>query len=185
MRFQFPSNGKAYPKAESQSLSQSLSRFNSLQTGKHIQRFLNCSLYWRPRVSIPFKRESISKAGCGGRADVSTKVSIPFKRETISKANQDLNDSRRHCVSIPFKRESISKEKIAITFVLRLARFQFPSNGKAYPKRGTAMVATSPVVVSIPFKRESISKEDDDSVVEEHIINEFQFPSNGKAYPKS
>ena len=65
--FQFPSNGKAYPKYV---------RAEELKAA------------WE-KVSIPFKRESGSKAryhatktlGCG-------KVSIPFKRESVSKAQK-------------------------------------------------------------------------------------------------
>ena len=37
--------------------------------------------------------------------------------------------------------------------------FQFPSNGKAYPKLPEFANGLSPDIVSIPFKRESISKE--------------------------
>ena len=86
--FQFPSNGKPYPKTLCD-LSQKTGRcFNSLQTGNHIQSrtYLN-GIPGSDLVSIPFKRETISKVsrrislmvvqGC---------VSIPFKRETISKA---------------------------------------------------------------------------------------------------
>ena len=36
--------------------------------------------------------------------------------------------------------------------------FQFPSNGKAYPKKGRGRTAATAVKVSIPFKRESVSK---------------------------
>ena len=36
--------------------------------------------------------------------------------------------------------------------------FQFPSNGKAYPKRLRQIYADWSHNVSIPFKRESISK---------------------------
>ena len=61
--------------------------FNSLQTGKHIQR--------------------------------------------------ELHKARRkngHGVSIPFKRESISKAEQLTLHLPGLKKFQFPSNGKAYPK---------------------------------------------------
>ena len=61
--------------------------------------------------------------------------------------------------------------------------FQFPSNGKAYPKTKHKFFKKNfRRRVSIPFKRESVSK------VIIGIISvggrEFQFPSNGKAYPK-
>ena len=63
-------------------------------------------------------------------------------------------------VSIPFKRESISKVQCKHRHLSREEfEFQFPSNGKAYPKLMTRSSVTSSVVM-------------------------FQFPSNGKAYPK-
>ena len=45
------------------------------------------------------------------------------------------------------------------TAVTTVNKFQFPSNGKAYPKR-VAMATFSfvTVAVSIPFKREGVSK---------------------------
>ena len=65
-------------------------------------------------------------------------------------------------VSIPFKRESLSKVIIQVHRLRYLARFQFPSNGKAYPK----------------FKQIQKAQGNLDAF-------EFQFPSNGKAYPKT
>ena len=65
--FQFPSNGKAYPK-ESIWIRPShepgnYHGFNSLQTGKPIQRKHQPKNLWLILfVSIPFKRESLSKA---------------------------------------------------------------------------------------------------------------------------
>ena len=38
-------------------------------------------------------------------------------------------------------------------------RFQFPSNGKAYPKGINPEAAIESYLVSIPFKRESVSKD--------------------------
>ena len=90
-------------------------RFDSLQTGKPIQR-------------IMFTQPPATQASEG--------VSIPFKRESLSKGLYCIGDSANHFV------------------------FQFPSNGKAYPKA---------------FVREHIAAED---------ATAFQFPSNGKAYPK-
>ena len=61
--------------------------------------------------------------------------------------------------------------------------FQFPSNGKAYPKTMGSAEALINALVSIPFKRESVSQ---GMIVRPHNrqFNMFQFPSNGKAYPK-
>ena len=62
-------------------------RFNSLQTGKHIESrdvFRDGQL---GRVSIPFKRESTLKEEKQGRTATATctRVSIPFKRESTLK----------------------------------------------------------------------------------------------------
>ena len=63
-----------------------LIRFNSLQTGKHIQSISSRRKGSKSRVSIPFKRESISKASLIDFGTIKIKkVSIPFKRESISK----------------------------------------------------------------------------------------------------
>ena len=141
--FQFPSNGKAYPKS-------------------------NRCCHRRPpklQVSIPFKRESLSKVLCISQMNTSLKWSC-FNSLQTGKPIQRNPDSPvswlwRYFVSIPFKRESLSKE------VIRIPRgkketpvFQFPSNGKAYPKRYRYRRNRSGFeCVSIPFKRESLSKE--------------------------
>ena len=113
-KFQFPSNGKAYPK---------------FQQYDHI---IGGGL-----VSIPFKRESVSKEAIGIKVLGTDSVSIPFKRESVSKV--DIFDK----------------------FVSAIEKFQFPSNGKAYPKDECSNQRT---------------ETGDDA---------FQFPSNGKAYPKN
>ena len=66
--FQFPSNGKAYPKQEMAQLNNETRSF----------------------VSIPFKRESISKEQNPDHFQNGVFVSIPFKRESISKVIFDL-----------------------------------------------------------------------------------------------
>ena len=213
-RFQFPSNGKAYPKkcqikkavkpktssfnslqtgkpiqreAPWSPKSSTISRFNSLQTGKPIQRKQPSHhlLLQNYLVSIPFKRESLSKGENLFRQTVGRSVSIPFKRESLSKGQSESCNKRwKNWVSIPFKRESLSKEIGWVDLSQRFkmsfnslqtgkpiqsspyhqretgtkSLFQFPSNGKAYPKKviGTNIVITP--IVSIPFKRESLSK---------------------------
>ena len=64
------------------------------------------------------------------------------------------------CVSIPFKRESGSKEtQRKGQKIWYHQRFQFPSNGKADPKRHLGDESCNDSTrVSIPFKRESGSK---------------------------
>ena len=72
---------------------------------------------------------------------------------------EDLLLIAKTYVSIPFKRESVSKVEFFCTTWNEDLLFQFPSNGKVYPKPTTA---------------------------ERYVTEttEFQFPSNGKAYPK-
>ena len=88
--FQFPSNGKADPKTGRRGFR--LARkwsFNSLQTGKRIQSITtDCHGYLPVRVSIPFKRESGSKAHKKENTDETHEVSIPFKRESGSKVKK-------------------------------------------------------------------------------------------------
>ena len=62
--FQFPSNGKVYPKSQDEGFSYPYS-----------------TLY----VSIPFKRESVSKVLFYRLRIKGKEVSIPFKRESVSK----------------------------------------------------------------------------------------------------
>ena len=64
-------------------------------------------------------------------------------------------------VSIPFKRESVSKVCSFGGDAIYIPMFQFPSNGKAYPKEGMIH-----------------------GMEHELFHFGFQFPSNGKAYPK-
>ena len=114
--FQFPSNGKTYPKvAQANDEFRKRVSFNSLQTGKGIQR----------HVRVPVSSLALLVA-----------VSIPFKRERVSKVSKGFD------------------------LVRLTSMFQFPSNGKGYPKRGKG-ISFVPISreVSIPFKRERVSKD--------------------------
>ena len=86
------------------------------------------------KVSIPFKRESVSQVLWRDVIGEFFKVSIPFKRESVSQVTcknakgeeyQSFNSLQtgkripRHCND---------------TWSKTLTEFQFPSNGKAYPK---------------------------------------------------
>ncbi len=113
--FQFPSNGKAYL---------NLHQFGD---GRSPHR----------RVSIPFKRESVSE------------------HESL----QEGGDYDCPTVSIPFKRESVSEPYIGPREPACMAKFQFPSNGKAYlNETETEGFNCHYANVSIPFKRESVSE---------------------------
>ena len=108
------------------------------------------------------------------------RVSIPFKRESVSERKmQTLGDLLRSEVSIPFKRESVSEPKKLPLYKIN-PEFQFPSNGKAYLNPVEMSAIDIVVKVSIPFKRESVFR-----VLKNLAGNSaqlFQFPSNGKAY---
>ena len=61
-KFQFPSNGKAFPNQYEKMVTHPFVRFNSLQTGRHFRTpNLNRCSYTAYQVSIPFKREGISE----------------------------------------------------------------------------------------------------------------------------
>ena len=87
-------------------------------------------------------------------------VSIPFKREGISKdRNGNRCTHKRRVVSIPFKRESISKDKTVAAMVDGTERFNSLQTGKHIQRiLNEARLSEDTDVVSIPFKRESISK---------------------------
>ena len=168
MRFQFPSNGKAYPKP-SVSVPSALRGSNGLP------------------VSIPFKRESISKVMhyCNQATPIIQPVSIPFKRESISKVRCSILPPKTiKTVSIPFKRESISKVGRPEFHVETLFIVSIPFKRESISKGiGEILGWVCRFRVSIPFKRESISKD----IVYNNRARRcimFQFPSNGKAYPK-
>ena len=185
--FRFPSNGKAYPKAITGLFYNKVESFDSLQTGKPIQsvNLISNVHHIHSVVSIPFKRESISKDVHIG--DVSGAIEFPFpsngkaypKHHPQTKAKEGnkewfpfpsngkaypkprlfLCSARMSRVSIPFKRESLSKESDLRARWQPRRQFPFPSNGKAYPKIiETTLTPKIHYHVSIPFKRESISK---------------------------
>ena len=158
--FQFPSNGKVYSKVKSYTAlgEHNWDCFNSLQTGKCIQR-KHCAR------SVPAKERfnSLQTGKCIQRIDVNVNVtqklvSIPFKRESVFKDNTWIPQGSDTTVSIPFKRESVFKGACSMLSVYRYFWFQFPSNGKVYSKIPTAITTITITIVSIPFKRESVFK---------------------------
>ena len=161
------------------------SSFNSLQTGRHIQRYFRFAFVFPKTVfQFPSNGKAYPKQIRRNFPVAVSGVSIPFKREGISKVRILLTGmSEKKCfnslqtgrhiqrcvattrgmrwiVSIPFKREGIYKVIFKISTQSQVHVFQFPSNGKAYPK---------------------CDNHGDHRVV---ALKKFQFPSNGKAYPK-
>ena len=161
-----------------------LESFNSLQTGRCIQSAAPLSYDERYAVSIPFKREGVSKAFEGikinevmlkfqfpsnGKVYPKAKsrkdgrrgggVSIPFKREGVSKEDcRHPHQRRKEIVSIPFKREGVSKARIEEGgYMVMVVSIPFKREGVSKEKQGFR-VRLGFRVVSIPFKREGVSK---------------------------
>ena len=162
--FQFPSNGKAYPKFTSIQLRCVCRKqsFNSLQTGKRIQRLVRSLTQPIPNliVSIPFKRESVSK-------DTITDNCL----KKMLKCFNSLQTGKR-----------IQRHVRTLKVTVQNNSFNSLQTGKAYPKLCLGSGCRISSGVSIPFKRESVSKVF--ATDEDPVVPEFQFPSNGKAYPK-
>ena len=137
--------------------------FNSLQTGKCIQR-----LQSHPRLKLP-----------------KLPFQFPSNGKVYPKMSRNGNSSHRHgcfnslqtgkCIQrkLPIPPEMvvwlcfnslqtgkcIQRWRHKLKIHLKLQRFQFPSNGKVYPKFVRGSLNISASgIVSIPFKRESVSK---------------------------
>ena len=162
--FQFPSNGKAYPKrGQRMNTTYKCWEFQFPSNGKaYPKEGIITFVSYFISVSIPFQRESLSKVNLDEYNEnlLNGKVSIPFQRESLSKGTWAQPIHIHTHVSIPFQRESLSKVKWFLSWELCDKLFQFPSNGKAYPKK----------------EQRFASRAD--------RLSGFQFPSNGKAYPK-
>ena len=212
--FQFPSNGKAYPKergAETEQVIKEVFQFPS--NGKaypKTSKSFPCG-FLDLRVSIPFKRESISKEV--GKTVRLTATGTGFNSLQTGKHIQSQikvrGSGHNSQVSIPFKREKHIQSVVDwIVFSPGTLLFQFPSNGKAYPKVSTLersckengcfnSLQTGKHIQSY-FQTEAErsciqsfnslqtgkhiqSKEGEAIII---CVEMFQFPSNGKAYPK-
>ena len=165
--FQFPSNGKAYPKCS-----------------MWLIDYIRWCLFQFPSNGKAYPKIPKSVKGWN-----TTKVSIPFKRESLSKATTKIHARRQASTSFNSLQtgKPIQRPDNAGNVASEGNAFQFPSNGKAYPKQCDFCVRESHHGnVSIPFKRESLSKDGSVSMPRRHTPTfMFQFPSNGKAYPKT
>ena len=163
--FQFPSNGKAYPKTNMDRTGTArFLCFNSLQTGKPIQSSLkytwqgNC----KTRFQFPSNGKAYPKLNATRICGKGRKVSIPFKRESLSKVMVPLfgcGIKEVETVSIPFKRESLSKEGTASGTKTMTGSFNSLQTGKPIQRNLSRFRKRFLRTVSIPFKRESLSKE--------------------------
>ena len=161
--FQFPSNGKPYPKGLPQDQFEPMMSFNSLQTGNHIQslhehqRYRTESwLFQFPSNGKPYPKTTEQPA----KRCLDSSVSIPFKRESISKEYKKERDARRKKSFNSLQTGNHIQRQMARTWKISTSKFQFPSNGKPYPKELNNNVTGWCGLVL------------------------FQFPSNGKPYPK-
>ena len=140
-------------------------RFNSLQTGKCIQRAWksaftkaddeafqfpsNGKVYSeKQKIYLSAHRRHLCfnslqtgkciQSGTGGPVqELYDNVSIPFKRESVFRVapRRHNGGSRESKVSIPFKRESVFRVFSNPVHRVKRLLFQFPSNGKVYSER--------------------------------------------------
>ena len=112
--------------------------FNSLQTGKRIQSFQGSVLrHYRLFVSIPFKRESVSKEHLSQRPkwvlelgfnslQTGKRIQRPTWAGTEKREGLSFNSLQTG--------KRIQRSPLQVSSFGSLYPFQFPSNGKAYPK---------------------------------------------------
>ena len=189
--FQFPSNGNAYHKPEKTNHDKATHMFPFPSNGKVHRKFKTNRVikHKTDRFPFPSNGKAYHKRSIAALIEVAlTRVSIPFKRESVSQVTHNT-----HCwletifsVSIPFKRESVSQELTMTCISKSVISFHSLQTGKRIqrllPFTRTTVGTRS---VSIPFKRESVSK-----ALKKHLLlllfpRMFPFPSNGKADPKT
>ena len=110
--FQFPSNGKAYPKEFSKATNIYKSLFQFPSNGKAYPKLVNAekgSKVHRITFQFPSNGKAYPKWCSKNCSERGYNVSIPFKRESLSKAREEVIIKNLKKVSIPFKRESLSK----------------------------------------------------------------------------
>ena len=138
--FQFPTNGKAYPKREvlMNFLKGLMLLFQFPTNGKAYPKLSDAEQTFFPTLEFQFPTngKAYPKRKRKRRLIVGRlKVSIPYERESLSKAWQCLPSVPTYQVSIPYERESLSKVFSKLEEVrMVVKKFQFPTNGKAYPK---------------------------------------------------
>ena len=134
--------------------------FNSLQTGKRNQRATNDTHH---HVAIDsFNSLQTGKRNQSRTKkpdDEKEEVSIPFKRESVIKAGYACTHACNPVfVSIPFKRESVIKAKKQSISWTKWMSFNSLQTGKRNQRKFYADCTDWLQFVSIPFKRESVIK---------------------------
>ena len=140
------------------------------------------------QVSIPFKRESVSKVKEGILTEDPNKV-LSFNSLQTGKCIQRKFASHRSEMRLLFQFPSNGKVYpkflMAATTIALTPKFQFPSNGKVYPKD---QFSDNARLLNLSFNSLQTGKciqRCDQTVAHNDKTIVFQFPSNGKVYPKS
>ena len=183
--FQFPTNGKAHGNSYGpSSMRWQRSRFNSLQTGKHMgtltirsrrtgffsfQFPTNGKAHGNNRsktLRVPLTRTDLFQFPTNGKAHGNNR-----ERDRKVETDNSFNSLQtgKHMgtnfllillgfvmgVSIPYKRESTWEQTVGSRFDQGI-KFQFPTNGKAHGNlKIIGETYVSQFCVSIPYKRES------------------------------
>ena len=136
--FQFPSNGKVYPKSGRRTLHPLPQRwFQFPSNGKvYPKAILPKNFLLNLKFQFPSNGKVYPKViETRGNTTETTLVSIPFKRESISKGSKDRQTA---LLSLSFNSlqtgKYIQRRIKADGKVKEMRKFQFPSNGKVYPK---------------------------------------------------
>ena len=111
--FPFPSNGKVYPKRNRS----------------------RCSARTENIVSIPFKRESLSKVTAIEERMENHKFPFPSNGKVYPKGEQSFCNRQAAGFPFPSNGKVYPKKGINIFDEKPVSEFQFPSNGKVYPKQ--------------------------------------------------
>ena len=165
-----------------------LASFNSLRTGKHIQRrspylcvrSTLCFNSLRTGKHIQRNKRALSKGGEGGS------VSIPYERESISKEKLTIiaTEGSTCKFQFPTNGKAYPKSVKDATQKVHLSQFQFPTNGKAYPKEMLSKAYSIGLLVLFQFPTNGKAYPKPWKQPEHTWCYTFQFPTNGKAYPK-
>ena len=116
--FQFPTNGKAYPKVKVGDSNEIVLTFSEFQFPTNGKAY--------PKVIREGERQSEAFEFSFN----SLRTGKPIQRRNLTPHLLNVVD----VVSIPYERESLSKEAFYRTSGGLNFGFQFPTNGKAYPK---------------------------------------------------
>ena len=135
--FQFPTNGKVYPKKGRLFYKKKgIKCFNSLRTGRCIQSNIS--------------QEVLEQMLCFN----SLRTGRCIQSRPCWRRNEELS---RRFNSLRTGR-CIQRHGGTIFMFSKRRKFQFPTNGKVYPKYTFGKLNSERLIVSIPYEREGVSK---------------------------